>query len=546
MVRLGPGQVLYIHQASLNNLFLTGTRGAEMVYASLNNSCGQSGWNYITTVDPANYFGGTYFNPAVSLDGGSTLTGMDRVEARLSPDGTRVYMTSRVDGVSNFNQALFYSTDNGTSWTAITSPQSSTLSPFTRTGGVIGFGRSQFVYLFGCNDFTNSTGAAGLTVLEAYDPVLNRVYTGSTLQGAPSCSTVGGRGVGGVSIGSAGIAGRPGVGDGNDVMRVAFPQKTSGGQQVETVMTIEVSPSGSGLSTTVLSQETVSAASANGSVFQFTMVEPDGLTFAGTPRDHTDTQLMYWDETTTTVPISTVTDSLGSGNFGNTVENSAYVRGLGATSFITRTATLSTAPWPGWLDPGDQRRAGATNLGGEIEFAPQWSVTPLTTGNPPLPDRTRQELHSRLVTPNASKVPEIFINVVDPRTISNMRLSVNFDINGNAHTDWEDLGTIDSDIYTNLYAQGMTWNGSAWVGNMLYYNYTDPNVSAHDIRLFKIDERPITNLRVTVNFTINGACHTDYEDIGNWNTGDGDTTLTLDARGGTFNGQCWVGDFLHH
>src|SRR5262249_22959760 len=55
------------------------------------------------------------------------------------------------------------------------------------------------------------------------------------------------------------------------------------------------------------------------------------------------------------------------------------------------------------------------------------------------------------------------------------------------------------------------------------------------------EPRPITGLRVTADFTINGQPYYDYEDIGNF---DRHYFLELNGMNGTWNGSKWVGNFL--
>lgn len=51
-----------------------------------------------------------------------------------------------------------------------------------------------------------------------------------------------------------------------------------------------------------------------------------------------------------------------------------------------------------------------------------------------------------------------------------------------------------------------------------------------------------TTMRVSVLATINGACHSDYENI---DLSQG-VNLYFNGEGASWNGSCWVGDLLHH
>ena len=158
--------------------------------------------------------------------------------------------------------------------------------------------------------------------------------------------------------------------------------------------------------------------------------------------------------------------------------------------------------------------------------------------------------------------PKIAITNTDKRQIDNLRLSVTFLINGQPHYDYEDHGTFNQVCVDRVYAYGGKWNGSQWVGDFLHtessqstqaflqtlnkaeaqtgYDPSD-NTVLPNITIVNEEPRPITGLRVTADFTINGQPYTDYEDIGNF---DRHYILELNGMGGTWNGTKWVGNFL--
>jgi hypothetical protein len=140
--------------------------------------------------------------------------------------------------------------------------------------------------------------------------------------------------------------------------------------------------------------------------------------------------------------------------------------------------------------------------------------------------------------------PVVRVVKTDPRAISNLRVTANFTINGQPHYDWEDTGAFDHTSSLGLDGNGGTWSGSAWVGDLLYTLRS--NGSAPMFTVNKVDPRAITSLRLTVDFDINGAHHTDYEDVGAFDGTPID--LELDALGGTWDAgsSVWRGDFLRH
>jgi hypothetical protein len=70
------------------------------------------------------------------------------------------------------------------------------------------------------------------------------------------------------------------------------------------------------------------------------------------------------------------------------------------------------------------------------------------------------------------RVPEIVITNLDPRSLTNVRLSVSFKIGGQLHVDYEDTVfgfAIQGKYQTDLVIDGSggTWDGTEWVGNFL-------------------------------------------------------------------------------
>jgi len=66
-------------------------------------------------------------------------------------------------------------------------------------------------------------------------------------------------------------------------------------------------------------------------------------------------------------------------------------------------------------------------------------------------------------------LPNITIVNEEPRAITGMRVQADFTINGQQHTDYEDIGNFDRCYYLELNAMNGNgrWDGSKWVGNFL-------------------------------------------------------------------------------
>lgn len=136
--------------------------------------------------------------------------------------------------------------------------------------------------------------------------------------------------------------------------------------------------------------------------------------------------------------------------------------------------------------------------------------------------------------------PFVQITKSDPRAIENLRLSVEFSTDSSPHADFEDIGAFVGTIRTGLNGWGGTWDGSKWVGDLLYSQLRDSG--SPTITINKVDYRAIQGLRIRADFTVGGSPCSDYEDVGNL---DEVKRLALDARGGTWDGSRWVGNFLH-
>ncbi|WP_322413254.1 hypothetical protein, partial [Clostridium perfringens] len=120
----------------------------------------------------------------------------------------------------------------------------------------------------------------------------------------------------------------------------------------------------------------------------------------------------------------------------------------------------------------------------------------------------------------------------DTREISDVKVAVEFYINGAKHYDYENTGVLDNTKELSLFTEGGKYDGTQWLGDYL----TNSGSISGDkkIEITQLDyNRPISSARVYVDFWINGERHHDYEDINPFN---GTITLTLNGTGGRYNG----------
>jgi alpha-galactosidase len=70
---------------------------------------------------------------------------------------------------------------------------------------------------------------------------------------------------------------------------------------------------------------------------------------------------------------------------------------------------------------------------------------------------------------SASGAKVLTINKVDSRALTNLRITVTFNVNGQPHMDYEDVGTFSGNVNLTLNAFGGTLSGSTWVGDFLHH-----------------------------------------------------------------------------
>ena len=69
-------------------------------------------------------------------------------------------------------------------------------------------------------------------------------------------------------------------------------------------------------------------------------------------------------------------------------------------------------------------------------------------------------------------LPQITIIKEDGRGITGLHVAADFTINGQPHTDYEDIGPFDRHYGLVLNAMNGTWDGTKWVGNFLRAQYS--------------------------------------------------------------------------
>jgi hypothetical protein len=137
------------------------------------------------------------------------------------------------------------------------------------------------------------------------------------------------------------------------------------------------------------------------------------------------------------------------------------------------------------------------------------------------------------------KAPAVTTVKTDVRTVNDLRVTVDFTINGMKHKDDHVVGTLDRRAGLALDGMGGLAVGDTWRGDMLYGGAPVGGTHGFDIRI--LENRPVQNVRVSVTFTINGEQHYDQHDV---DVSAGPVALQLDAMGGTWDGSRWLGDFL--
>ncbi|WP_410809587.1 glycoside hydrolase family 27 protein [Micromonospora sp. 067-2] len=139
-----------------------------------------------------------------------------------------------------------------------------------------------------------------------------------------------------------------------------------------------------------------------------------------------------------------------------------------------------------------------------------------------------------------SETPDaIRITRTDTRTITDLQVRTEFLINDEWHDDYQDAGTLDHSVTLNLNGNGATWNGTAWVGDLLTTGSSAAGPSV--VTITKTDPRFIYGIRVHVTFKVGGQPHYDFEELSPLS---GTTNWQLDGNGGSWDGTRYTGNFL--
>lgn len=152
---------------------------------------------------------------------------------------------------------------------------------------------------------------------------------------------------------------------------------------------------------------------------------------------------------------------------------------------------------------------------------------------------------------------QIIIRKVDTRDIKNLNISISYTINGTPYVDWETLTSAtqswNQNVYVVLRQATATWDGSEYVGDFVHEVSTGSCSSNCYIQIDKTDTRAISNVVVSLGFSVDGAPHWDYEATTFNLSYPGSLSsqwLDLDANDPvyhptTWDGTQWVGNMLY-
>ena len=156
------------------------------------------------------------------------------------------------------------------------------------------------------------------------------------------------------------------------------------------------------------------------------------------------------------------------------------------------------------------------------------------------------------------------ISVTDSRTLSNVTVTlqgetiekVGDDMQTVYYDDWEDAGgNLPGTSASWKEETGMTFNRTTDNELRRWYHGGSGGLSYSNVTItvpgWQAGVWPYFMwTHVTVRATIDGACHEDWENVGQWYAGSwwdgwmGDMYLDFDGHGGSWSDGCWRGDFL--
>ena len=153
------------------------------------------------------------------------------------------------------------------------------------------------------------------------------------------------------------------------------------------------------------------------------------------------------------------------------------------------------------------------------------------------------------VQSQAIKVPAVYIDNNDGRTMTDFRITTDYTLYNRHYSDWEDIPSWlwgqQIDLESN--AVRGSCQGSECGGDMLYWKGYDTESgngrTATNMEIHKMDGQQYNDMRITVDFKINGERHYDSHYVGSWGAS-WNVYLQMSAYGGTWNGSYWVGDFI--
>ncbi len=146
----------------------------------------------------------------------------------------------------------------------------------------------------------------------------------------------------------------------------------------------------------------------------------------------------------------------------------------------------------------------------------------------------------RLLDFQCAKKIAINISVTETRAIESILLTMEFAIDGKSYSDWDYLDKPNAKNSLVLNGSG----GKPDAAGVLQGNFLRLESSAGTgkrIVITKTDERRIKSMKLKASFVIAGKTYEDSETLGEFSR---DIALTLNGKGGKFDGKKWSGPYL--
>jgi len=149
--------------------------------------------------------------------------------------------------------------------------------------------------------------------------------------------------------------------------------------------------------------------------------------------------------------------------------------------------------------------------------------------------------------------PNGFVTIINKDTRQITAATVLFEgtnsLSGQYYSDWQNVsGPLYgyNDPYANYgNVESLYWDSNASGMPDFLYESSFHWTYAHYSEIAIADKSPngsFNSMTVTIQATIAGACHQDWEQINLLDK----STLYFDGNNATWDGNCWVGDLLHH